>query len=314
MSDKINKKSEKNMKLALTGLKDLRREQEEKQYKKHWSEIKLPFTLHEGLINYMKYELDAIRKAFNIPNASSLKKAELIALLEKKIPEYLERIYLLWDIERFTLLTNIASNGGHIVGPKLEADQIHYFRATGLIYTGAFEGKKILAIPDELIEPILSLKNDLKVRATIRRNTEWIKLTQGLLHYYGTLSNTILVNMLEKYTKDSINLTEYLEVIEDVNSYRKEIYIDEDGFSNIRVFDPKQVKQEHEMRKSVPFYSFAKQQVLAAGEPGFVDRNKSYLELVNFLTQNFEINKAEADSMVEECVYATRIGHGPNKL
>jgi uncharacterized protein YecA (UPF0149 family) len=35
---------------------------------------------------------------------------------------------------------------------------------------------------------------------------------------------------------------------------------------------------------------------------------------VKFLLQNFEINKAKADSIVEECVYATRIGHGPNDV
>jgi uncharacterized protein YecA (UPF0149 family) len=30
--------------------------------------------------------------------------------------------------------------------------------------------------------------------------------------------------------------------------------------------------------------------------------------------QNFEINKVEADRIVEDCVYATRIGHGPNEI
>jgi len=51
-----------------------------------------------------------------------------------------------------------------------------------------------------------------------------------------------------------------------------------------------------------------------AGEPDFVDRNKNYMDLVNHLTENFDITKAKADGYVEECVYATRIGHGPNDV
>ncbi|WP_079529175.1 SEC-C metal-binding domain-containing protein [Halobacillus hunanensis] len=308
------KKLDKEMKSVFSRLERVQREQEEKQYNRHWSEIKVPFTLYEGLSKYTKYELDAIRKNLKVKNASSLKKKELIAVLEERVQLYLKQIPLLWDSERFKLLTNIASNGGYVVAPKLEADQVEYFRAYGLIYTGTLEGEKILAVPDELIKPILSLKNDLKVRAAISRNTEWIKLTQGLLYYYGTLSSRQLISLLEKYTKDTFNFAEYIEIIADAISYHEEVYIDEEGFSNIRVFDPKRVKQEHEMRGNVPFYPFTKQQVLTAGEPGFVDRNKSYKQLVNFFTKHFGMGKEEADGTVEECVYATRIGHGPNDV
>ncbi|WP_102345828.1 SEC-C metal-binding domain-containing protein [Bacillus sp. Marseille-P3661] len=314
MSNTANKELEKSLKRALEGLKDFSREQEEKRNKKYWSEIKVPFTLHEGLSKFTKYELDEIRKSLNIKNASSLKKAELIALLQERIPMYLEQIYLLWDQERFTLLTNIADNGGIFAASNVEPEQIEYFRATGLIYTGTYEGKQILAVPVELIEPIIAMENNGIERATVKRNTEWIKLTCGLLYYYGTLSGSQLVNMLEKYTKEKIDFIECVNVIQDANTYRKEIYIDEDGFSNRRVFDPKRVKQEHKVRGNVPFYPFTKQQLLTAGEPGFVERNQSYTQLVNFLTNHFEINIMEADSIVEECVYATRIGESPNHV
>lgn len=295
-------------------LKDMSRDQKEKQYKKHWSKMKFPFTLHEGLHKYTKDELNTIRKNLKIRNASSLKKGDLAALLQEKIPKYLGNIYLYWDSERFKLLTNIAGNGGQISAPTIESEQIGYFRANGLIYTGTVEGKKLLAVPDELIEQIIDLKNNVTVRATINRNTEWIKLTRGLLYYYGTLNGTQLVDMVEKYTKETLDFGEYFTVIQDANAYRKEIIIDEYGFSNSRVFDPERVLQEHQARKSVQYYPFTKQQILTAGEPGFVERNKSFVQLVNFLTQNFKVNKIEADSIAEECVYATKIGHGPNDV
>lgn len=61
-----NKEIEESMKLALAKLKNQQREEAEKQYKKHWREMKFPFTLHEGLSKYTKYELDAVKKSLKI--------------------------------------------------------------------------------------------------------------------------------------------------------------------------------------------------------------------------------------------------------
>ncbi|MCT2535512.1 SEC-C metal-binding domain-containing protein [Aquibacillus koreensis] len=305
---------EKNMLKALTGLNDLSRKEKEKREQKRWATLNVPFSLDEVLSKYTKHELDTIRKKLDIKNASSLKKADLAALLVERIPAYLTDIQHLWDNERFQLLRNIANNGGQMPTPNLEAKQMEYFKNTGLIFTGTSDNEKILALPDELVESVLSMKNDLNVRARISRNTEWITLTYGLLYYYGTLNSNQMIDLLEKYTKEPIDYRDYTRVISDANDYRKEIKIDMDGFSNIRVVDPKEVKKEHRMRKNVDFYPFTKQQLLAAGEPGFVDRNKSYQQVVSFFTANFEMSRDEADHTVEEIVYATRIGHGPNEV
>ena len=37
---------------------------------------------------------------------------------------------------------------------------------------------------------ILSIGTDVSVRSTIKRNTDWVKLTRGLLYYYGTLNTS----------------------------------------------------------------------------------------------------------------------------
>jgi hypothetical protein len=68
------------------------------------------------------------------------------------------------------------------------------------------------------------------------------------------------------------------------------------------------------MRENIAFYPFTEKQLLIAGEPGVVDKNNSYQQLVNFFTQNYAKNKEEVDSIVEECVYATRIGDGLNDV
>ncbi|WP_255301647.1 SEC-C metal-binding domain-containing protein [Bacillus sp. AFS040349] len=123
-----------------------------------------------------------------------------------------------------------------------------------------------------------------------------------------------LIEMLEKYTKEPLNLRDYFQVIHDANDFHKQFYIDEDGFSHLRVFDQKKVLQEHTLRKRVPFYPVTKEQLLTAGEYEFVERNKGYVQLVSFLTENFKINKADADQIAKECVYATKNGDSPNDV
>ena len=130
MNNNMNKEVEESLGQALSKLKDEEREKEEKRYKKLWGKIKVPFTLHEGLGKYTKAELDLIRKTLDIKNASGLKKAELIEVLQQQIPEILQSISMLWDKERFTLLATIASNNGVISVPKkLGMEQVEYLRS-----------------------------------------------------------------------------------------------------------------------------------------------------------------------------------------
>lgn len=73
--------------------------------------------------------------------ASSLKKAELAALLEDVILRSLESICSKFDSERFGLLLEVAKRGGYMEAPSLEWEQWKYFREYGILYTGVFKEK-----------------------------------------------------------------------------------------------------------------------------------------------------------------------------
>ncbi|QGS69359.1 hypothetical protein CV093_16865 [Oceanobacillus sp. 143] len=142
MSEKIEKELKQGMLNMLEGIKYTESNIDEKEYKKHWSSISVPLTLHEGLSTYTKSDLDDIRKYFNIKNASSLKKAELSGLLEERIPDLLKAFFLKLDYERFNLLLKIARSGGYIESPDLDSQQINYLRTSGFVFTGTFNEKK----------------------------------------------------------------------------------------------------------------------------------------------------------------------------
>jgi hypothetical protein len=197
---------------------------------------------------------------------------------------------------------------------ELEEIQVEYLRSTGFIFTGTHQGERILAIPQDLIEPLSLIVNDKKFLSIMKRNTEWIRLTYGLLYYYGTLTINQLTKFIEKYSAYDFILSEYLSLMDNAQSYYQETRFEQAGLSNIRVFDPDQVKKEHKLRKDLDFFPFSKEQLLKAGEPGFVDQTKGFRQFVHFLIQNYEITKEEAELIAEECVYATRIDHGPKDI
>jgi len=311
----MTKLKEKDAKKVIKALTEIKKDVEKNHEKRYWSEIKVPFTLSEGLSNYTKDELVHIRKFLDLKNASSLRKAELIALLEEKILQFLKRTCLQFDADRFELLTEIARNNGRLSAPDLKNHQVQFLRKTGLVYTGTVEDSKIVSMPEDLIDPVLALEKDAGVKAIIRRNTEWVKLTKGLLYYYGTLSTYQLVTMLKKYTgktRETFELQDYFTVIHHVENH--EFYSNEEGFSYHQVLDSKRVMQEQQKREHVPFYSFTKDQLLEAGEPGFVDRNETYTKLVKLLVQQHNVEQEKADRVVKETVNAIKNGKGPSEV
>lgn len=309
-----NKKLEKAMLNMLKGIKHTQERMEHNQELKTWSDISLPLTLKDVLTMLSMHELGEIRKRLNLKGVSQLKKAELIDLLCSQIPLMLEEVCKEMDLERYQLVKDIIRNGGSILAPKLKSHQFNYLRNSGIFFTGIYEGKRILGMPEELVKHCFFQDGDKEFRDICSRNTEWIKLTNGLLHYYGSLTTHELFDFLEAYTDSSIRVREYLDIIYLAKSYYRNIKIDETGYSNDQVIDPKKVKQEHQMRKDLPFFPFSKEELLKAGEPGYIDITESYIQFVRFLMQNYEVTKKDADGLVKECVHSTNLGEHPNKI
>ncbi|MBY0097794.1 SEC-C metal-binding domain-containing protein [Mesobacillus maritimus] len=307
------KDTEKALTKTLQALHKMNNDLAEREAAKRWKAIDVPMSLKESLNRLPKSDLDSIRKKLEIKNASTLKKADLIEVLQENIPAHLERICKDLDKERYNLLTKVAENGGSIPAPSLEPAQFNYFETYGILFTGTFKDQKVVVMPQEIVEALLALDGS-EIQSVIKRNTEWIKLTNGALYYYGSLRLAQLSDVLETHYNDQIRLAEYLDVIEQAVTYYKEIRLEKGVFSNARVFDAERVLREHKTRIELGYYPFTKAQLLAAGEPDFVDRNASYRKFVQFLLDHFKMTEVEADMIVEECVYAKRIGEQPKDI
>jgi len=307
---------EKTMKQVLDALAEMKKEAEKwqaRQEAKLWTPIQVPINLNQALSRLTKDELTKIRQNLDIGNISSLNKPDLIVKLAEYIPLMAEELFLRFDHNRYQLANSIVKNGGWSSASGLKTKQLEHLRDHGLVFPGVFENKRVLAMPVEIIKEYQQL-NQTSYRKIVSRNTEWVKLTHGLLHYYGTVDLSKLKKMIDKYVGQEIEFLTYAEVIDDAMRYYREITWDENGYSNYRVFDASQVIAEQHARPTIDYYPFTKEQLLTAGEPGFVERNTSYINFVNFITDDYIISREEADQIVEECVYGIQIGDMPHAI
>ncbi|EKN71462.1 secC motif containing protein [Neobacillus bataviensis LMG 21833] len=271
-------------------------------------------SLKEGLSALKMSELHNIRKKLQIKNISSLKKAELIQYLAEAIPFLLKNIISQFDERRLFLIKNIIAKKGVISAKNVEIEEMEYFHKTGFMFTGLRNGDPIVMIPLELVPSLGEIVKDETILADVKRNTEWIKITRGLLYYYGTVPHNELMNLVEKYTPIRPDYLAFNHVIFDAMEYYQEIYIDRYGYSYWEVLDPLVILKEQASRKNIDYYPFLKKQLLEAGETDYVEHPSGYSQLISLFTQEYRMPKREAMELVEDCIMQVKLDHRPSQL
>lgn len=271
-------------------------------------------SLKEGLSALRVTDLQEIRKKLQIKNISTLKKGELIQYLAERIPFLIRNMISQYDERRLFLIKNIIANNGAISAKNVEIEEMEYFQKTGLFFTGFQNDNPILMIPLELLPSLEEIVRDETILTDVKRNTEWIKITRGLLYYYGTVPHDKLINLVEKYTQILPNFLEFNQVIFDAMEYYQEIYFDGYGYSYWEVLDPLVILEEQAFRKNVDYYSFSKEQLLEAGETDYVEHPKGYSQLLSLFTQEYRMPKQEAMELIEDCIIQVKLGNQPGQL
>ncbi|MGO4183775.1 YecA family protein [Paenibacillus sp. TAF43_2] len=280
----------------------------DKALEKLWPPLTYPLSYADALSTLSKQQLTRIRTNLDISNLSSLNKQGLVEKLSELIPDNLQMATRCFDHNRLKLVQKIVKNEGIWDKPLLELQQYTYFLERGILFPGTVDGKHVVMMPAELVE-FIKAGDLLKETPILNRNTEWIRLTQGLLYYYGTLT----IDQLKSFviSEDDHPLAQYdiMNVLFAAQDYYEQFFIEESGYiSDYRVVDPEAIVKERDLRHDLDFCPFTKQQLLKAGEAEYVERNSHYMNLVRFVLERYEIDREEADLMAEECTDAARNG------
>lgn len=309
MDDKMNQETQEALLQALSFAKKYKAEADKRRERKLWQEVNVPPRLPEVVDGLTKDDMTQIRQMLGLKNLSSLKKQELANELVKLIPLECRKVFMLFDEERYHLARQILENGGFTREINITAKKIEHLRESGIIFTGSKNGNKVLTMPLEVLEVFEEMDGPV-FQKLIRRNTEWIRLAQGLLYYYGVLGYNQLRGLLEKHINEDVGYSQQYGILSEAASYYGQIRLGRDGYYNARVNDVKEVLKEHRARPDLPFYPFTKEELLKAGEEGYVDRTEELDGFVEFLLENYEMTTVEAEEIALHCIDLIKLdGH-----
>ncbi|MBB6734275.1 YecA family protein [Cohnella zeiphila] len=309
----LNKQEQKQIAEAWERFKEDEMRREERKTDSRWVPIEAPLSLAAALARLTKTELSDIRTNGGLRGASSLKKQELADKLAETLPERLGPLLETFDEERFELLKRAASRpDGSVEAPEDEYKAV-FLAARGLLFPGTLQGKRVLVMPREMAQAFRGL--DASAARKAQENGRLVKLARGMLCYYGVLNPVRLAQLLEPHAKAQIQPTELKMLLDEALDYAGGgLQSGEFGFADEAVVDPERVVEEHQLRGDLPYRPFSTEELLRAGADDFVDRTPAYRELVNFLTDTYDISKEEADEYVCESGFELLNGAKPSAI
>lgn len=302
------------MKDALSAAKQYSLELREKEEARLWQDIEVPLTMEKALLGLTKTELDDLRQTWQFSGLSALKKQDLLYELLRRMSQDLESFFPLLDRERYDLMQDISAKGGLIATDDLDSDKVNYWRKRGLIFSGLYQGQRILTMPEE-VSVVFQAVDGPELRRIVERNTEWINISHGLLFYYGVLSVDQLTGMIKNLCGSKPDHGELLLLLTEASRYYDRIrYHEYLGFADFRVFDPERVVREQNARPSIDYYPFTKKQLLKISSPDYVERTSAYQRLADSILANFDVSRQEVDRIIADCATMVNFVERPTEV
>ena len=301
MRDEMDDKTKEALISALESTKAFGQKLQENREQRLWKKVNIPCSLFDAVNMLSKNEMDRIRKNLDLKNLSSLKKAELASELVKLIPAKFKQVIYTLDQGRYGLVKIIAKNSGVITDFDISASEAESLMGYSIIFPGVYNNQKVLFMPMELASIFLHV-DGIELEKTVRRNTEWILLTHGLLYYYGVMDAWCIKEKVKHLTGQEVDIMEFMNVISAASDYYGQVRYSSYGYTDDRVFDAEKIVEEQKMRASVDYYPFAKQQLLKAGEPDYVDRTPSMNNFISFLLKHYNLNDEDTNEIALQLI------------
>jgi len=313
MDNKIDQKTQKALLEALARANEHSRQLQDKREQQLWKKINIPVKLSDALNNLSKNELDKIRQNLGLKNLSSLKKGDLTGKLVNLIPVKFKDILYVLDLERYDMVKRMFKNAGPVMANNISVSKVESLMGYGIAFPGVHHNQKILFMPLELLD-IFKEIDGKELETIVRRNTEWIKLTHGLLYYYGVMGASTMNNKINQLTGQEVDLLKYFKVLSAASDYYEQIEFSAYGYQDQRVYDAKKILDEQKARPSVDYYSFTKEQLLKAAEMDFIDRTPKLNNFTRFLLEYYDLTDKEIDEMMLQLINMINLDTKPTGM
>ncbi|MGG4169016.1 SEC-C metal-binding domain-containing protein [Rossellomorea vietnamensis] len=283
---KTDKKTRDALLRGLQGMMEMQRKMDEKRAHEIWKNIDPGATLIEVLNTLKKDEVDSIRKAYEFQGMSALKKADMALEVSMLVPHSFQKMLHRLDQERYDLLKRVVQSDGFLmVDQDFSTRKLKSLMTGCLVFGSCHNGQRALVVPQELQDCFRKLDGP-DLRKIIKRNTEWIMLTNGLHYYYGVMRSKVRIDTMERLVSDPLDIHEYSSVIHESMDYYKRIsFSSAYGYKDTRVM----YEEKLEKRNQTDYYPFTKKQLMEAGKENHFDATPEMIEFLAFIDYFYDM-------------------------
>jgi len=298
---------------ALENAKAFGKKMEDNRLKRLWTKVNLPCSLLDAMNRLSKNQMDEIRRNYSMKRLSTLKKSELAEALAARIPSAFQETLYTLDKRTYDFIKKIVKSSGIIPDPGITLSDAEAFIKFGIAFPGIYKSEKVLFMPAETMD-IFTQTDGSKLQNMVRRNTEWIRLTRGMLYYYGVMGAEPVRKRMEDLTGEKIDLSEFADVISFACDFNGQIDSTSYGYRDNRVFQEDKIVEEHQKRPEVDYYPFTKKQLRKAGDPDFVDRTPEMNHFLRFVSDHYDVTDQDMNEMAYQITCIINSGSKPARM
>ena len=217
------------------------------------------------------------------------------------------------DQGRYDFIKAIIKNSGIIPDKGISASNAESLMGFSIIFPGLYDNQKVLFMPAELVR-IFSQIDGIELENIVHRNTEWIRLTHGLLYYYGVMDAWLIKEKVKKLTGQEIDILEFMDVMSFACDFYGQARYTPYGYQDDRVFDAKKIVEEHRMRPGVDYYPFTKKQLLKAGDPDYIDKTPEMNRFTSFLLKYYKLSDKDTNEIALQLINMINMDSKPTLI
>lgn len=293
MDRKVDQETARGLLMAMQKLKEHTGQLEENREKRLWKEVDVPCSLPDALKRLTKAEMDAIRKNYGFGSLSALRKDDLAAELARLIPTKYQEVLHLLDQSSYDVIKAIIKRAGVIHDLGIQASRAEEFMTWCLAFPGLVSGQQVFYLPVELID-LFSRTDSKALESAVQRNTEWIGLTHGMLHFYGVMDFGLILKRIKALTGQEADGVEFRRVFDFACDFYGQASSTPYGYQTMGIFDAKIVLEAHQMRPGVEYYPFTKEQLMKAGNPETMTKTPAMKTFIRFLLEYYRMTEKDA--------------------
>lgn len=292
--------------------------QQKKERMKSLRRHKMPekITLEEALNALTKTELEDIQYNLNLKMAANInrvKKADMVAEIKPEVVKFAQRWFVSALEEQKEVFDYVCQHKGLLGELKLKDYRLDYLRGIGIMFCGVTDGRLEWYMPKEIQAEYKKI-NNAAFQQMVALNSEVIRLSAGLIYYYGLMDYDQLYERIKELIDDELEFADFIGIIFNGGCWCKNIVADQHELRNVDLMNVEALQQEQLKNSHLDYADIPYNKAWDAGEETYVESTGAYRALAQFFMNNCSLDVLQAAETVRTINIIIQNGYGMQEI